>query len=62
MKGVTKAVLARMTNVEAGRYKGATFTPRFMHGALWAGRKVLNPQRGGLLARKYYEETRENEN
>jgi hypothetical protein len=50
VKGVTKAVLAWMTNVKPGGYEGATFTPLFVDGTFRTGRKVHDPQRKGILS------------
>jgi hypothetical protein len=40
VKGVPKAILSGVTNVEAGRYEGAAFAPLFIDDAIRTRREV----------------------
>jgi hypothetical protein len=44
VKGITQAVLARITDVKAGRYEGATFTPLLDHGIFRTRREVFDSE------------------
>ena len=41
MKGIAKAILSRVTNVEAGRYEGTAFARFLVDDAIWTRRKAL---------------------
>ena len=61
MKGIAKAMLSRMTNMKAGRYKGAAFTP-LINGALRTRRKVQKLDgRRSLLSYHCRQETRQDD-
>jgi hypothetical protein len=62
VKSIAEAMLSGMTNVEAGRDKGAAFAPLFSDDTIRTGRKVHNPRSGGWLSRQHRcKEAREND-
>jgi hypothetical protein len=62
VKGITKTVLAPITDVKAGRYEGATFTPLLDHGVFRTRREVFDSESRRCLPNQHHsKEAREND-
>jgi hypothetical protein len=53
MKGIAKAILSRVTNVEAGRYEGTAFARFLVDDAIRTRRKVLELHGGRCLLNQH---------